>query len=155
MIGVGVVVYVSSNDVASNLDKLARSNLPLRLAAAAVNNSVVTSHIKVFRYVSWASNGVSDKLLRALRNEIEAEFLTIEKNFDELAKRPGLSAAAKIDLSALHPKLEKYESTAKDVLDIGSTDAAMATMMLGQVDDNFTGIEDDVRKILTAVSAAD
>src|SRR6202790_2354226 len=153
LIGVGVVVYVSSNDVASNLDKLARSNLPLRGAAAAVNNSVVTSHIKVFRYVSWASNGVSEKLLRALRNEIEAEFLTIEKNFDELAKRPGLSAAAKIDLSALHPKLEKYESTAKDVLDIGSTDAAMAMMMLGQADDNFTGIEDDIRKILTAITA--
>lgn len=50
--GVGATAYETSNNVATDLDQLARSNLPVRAAAEAVNNSVVTSHIKVFRYVS-------------------------------------------------------------------------------------------------------
>ena len=38
------------------------------------------------------------------------------------------------------------------MLDVGATDAAMATMMLGQTDDRFTGIENDIRKILMAIT---
>jgi hypothetical protein len=152
--GVGATAYETSNNVATDLDQLARSNLPVRAAAEAVNNSVVTSHIKVFRYVSWASNGVSDKLLRALRAEIDAGFSVTERNFDELSKRPGLSAAVMIDLDALHAKLQKYQGTAKEVLDIGSTDAPMATMLLGQADDNFTSIEDDINIPISASPSA-
>lgn len=103
--------------------------------------------------MSLASNGVSHKLLRALRAEIDAGFSVTERNFDELSKRPGLSRVVMIDLDALHAKLQKYEGTAKEVLDIGSTDAPMATMLLGQADDNFTSIEDDIRKILVVITS--
>ena len=106
----------------------------------------------VFRYVSWASNGVNDKLLHNLRKDIDADFWTVRENFKELAARPDLSAAEKTDLDALQAKLTQYQSTAKDVLDVGATDAAMATMMLGQTDDKFTSIETDIRKLLTATT---
>ena len=108
--------------------------------------------MRVFRYVSWASNGVNDKLLRNLRKDIDADFWTVQENFKKLAARPDLSAAEKTDLSALQAKLTQYQSTAKDVLDVGATDAAMATMMLGQTDDKFTSIETDIRKLLTAIN---
>ena len=118
----------------------------------AVNNAVISAHMRVFRYVSWASNGVNDKLLRNLRKDIDADFWTVQENFKQLAARPDLSAAEKTDLNALQAKLTQYRSTAKDVLDVGATDAAMATMMLGQTDDKFTSIETDVRNILTAIT---
>jgi hypothetical protein len=54
---------------------------------------------------------------------------------------------------ALDQKRQKYENIARDVLDVGRTDPAMATMMLGQADDNFTGIEANIRKILNAITA--
>jgi len=153
LIGMGATVRLTSNQVARDLKELSQSNLPTRAAAAAVNNAVISAHMRVFRYVSWASNGVNDRLLQNLRKEIEADFWVINENFQELAARPDVSGIALADLNGLQVKLRKYQSTAEDVLDVGSTDAAMATMMLGQTDDSYTSIEEDVRTILTAVTA--
>jgi methyl-accepting chemotaxis protein len=152
LIGMAVIVALTSGQVAASLNELSQSNMPTRSAAVAVNNAVIAAHMSVFRYVSWASNGVNAKLLENLRKEIEGDFWVIQKNFKELAARPDLSAAEKSDLAALQTKLDQYESTAKDVLDVGATDPAMATMMLGQTDDRFTSIQNDVRKVLTAVT---
>src|ERR1039458_4355119 len=98
--GISITIYVTSDKVVANLYSLSRSNLPIRAAAAALNNAVVATHIKIFRYVSWASNS----------------------------------------------------GTAKDTLDVGSVDAPMATMMLGQTDDNFIKISRDIRKFLAATT---
>jgi methyl-accepting chemotaxis protein len=153
LLGMSVAVFLTSSQVARNLNELSQANLPTRTAAAAVNNVVIAVHMRVFRYVSWASNGVSGVLLKNLRDEIDADFPLLQKTFQQLAARPNLSLAEKADLDALQTKLAKYQSTAKDVLEVGSTDAAMATMMLGQTDDRFTSIENDIRKILTAITA--
>ena len=153
LIGMGVVVQLTSSQVARDLHELSRSNLPTRSAAVAVNDAVIAAHMSVFRYVSWASNSVSAKLLQNLRKEIEGDFWVIQQNFRELAARPDLTATEKADLNALQGKLTQYQSTARDVLDVGSTDPAMATMMLGQTDDRFTSIQNDIRKILTAITA--
>ena len=150
--GISITIYVTSDKVVANLYSLSRSNLPIRAAAAALNNAVVATHIKIFRYVSWASNSVSAKLLVELRKELDDDLLTIEKYFEQLKARPDLSAATQSDLSVLHTKLKKYASTAKDTLDVGSVDAPMATMMLGQTDDNFIKISRDIRKLLAATT---
>jgi len=150
--GISITIYVTSDKVVANLYSLSRSNLPIRAAAAALNNAVVATHIKIFRYVSWASNSVSAKLLVELRKELDDDLLTIEKYFEQLKARPDLSAATQSDLSVLHTKLKDYASTAKDTLDVGSVDAPMATMMLGQTDDNFINISRDIRKFLAATT---
>jgi len=150
--GISITIYVTSDKVVANLYSLSRSNLPIRAAAAALNNAVVATHIKIFRYVSWASNSVSAKLLVELRKELDDDLLTIEKYFEQLKARPDLSAATQSDLSVLHTKLKDYASTAKDTLDVGSVDAPMATMMLGQTDDNFIKISRDIRKFLAATT---
>lgn len=152
VLGMGLAVLLTSRQVAQNLNALSRSNLPTRAAAEAVSDAVFAVHMGVFRYVSWASNGVNGTLLQNLRHTIDSQFPLINGDFQALAARPDLSAAEKADLNALRAKLEKYESTARDVLEVGSTDAAMATMMLGQTDDSFTGIEKDVREVLTAIT---
>jgi methyl-accepting chemotaxis protein len=152
LIGLAAAIALTSGQVTRNLDELSQSNLPTRAAAAAVNNAVVAAHMRVFRYVSWASNGVNAQLLQALRSDIEANFSDIQRNFAQLAARPDLSPAERTDLTALGGKLADYKSTANDVLDVGVTDAAMATMMLGQTDDRFTNIEGDIRKIVAAVT---
>jgi hypothetical protein len=105
LIGMGVIAVLGSREVARNLDELARSNLPTRGAAVVVNNSVIAAHMRIFRYVSWASNGVNEKLLQHLRGEIEADFSTIKQSFNELAARPDLSAQVKTELSTLEGKL--------------------------------------------------
>ncbi|HEX3939384.1 MAG TPA: methyl-accepting chemotaxis protein [Xanthobacteraceae bacterium] len=152
LIGMAAAIALTTGRVTRNLNELSQSNLPTRAAAAAVKDAVVAAHMRVFRYVSWASNGVKAELLQKLRADIEANFSDIQQDFKRLAGRPDLSAAERADLGALDIKLAQYRSTANDVLDVGATDAAMATMMLGQTDDRFTGIENDIRKILMAIT---
>jgi len=152
LFGMAVAVYLTSSQVARNLDTLLRSNLPARAAAVAVNNTVVNAHMRIFRYVSWASNGVNATLLGNLRQEIDTAFASVDRNFKALAARPDLSDAVQADLRALQGKLNKYEATAKDVLDVGATDPAMATMMLGQADDSFTAVGSDVRRVLDTIT---
>ena len=154
LIAISVTIYVTSDNVVASLYNLSRSNLPTRATVAALNNAVVSTHIKIFRYVSWASNSVSPKLLVELRKELDGDFLTIEKHFEQLKARPDLSAQTQSDLNILHAKLNAYADTAKDILDVGSVDAPMATMMLGQTDDNFIKISGDIRKFLAATTLA-
>jgi len=153
LIAMGAIVVLGSRAVARNLNELSSSNMPSRSAAVAVSNSITAAHMRIFRYVSWASNGVNEKLLQNLRGEVETDFTVIRSSFNELAARPDFSPEIKTELNALGEKLQKYESTVRDVLDVGRTDPPMATMMLGQTDDSFTAIELNIRRILDAVIA--
>ena len=49
-------------------------------------------------------------------------------------------------------KWELCKSHAKDTIDVGQTDAAMATMMLGQTDDSFKVIDTDFADLSKAIS---
>src|SRR6185437_6770986 len=135
-----------------DLNELSHSNFPTKAAASALNDNIGAVHMSVFRYVSWVSNGVNQKLIDNLVRETQADFGLIEEEFDELATRPDLTAAEKDDLAALRTKLKDYEHTAKDVMEVGRSDAAMATMMLEQTDDKYISVERDIRNILASIT---
>ena len=153
LIGMGVIVQLTTSRVAHDLSELSQSNFPIRAAASALNDNILAVHMRVFRYVSWAGNGVSHPLMENLSNEIAIDFGLIQEEFDELATRADLTAAEKAELTALQTKIKDYERTTRDVLEVGRTDAAMATMMLGQTDDKYVGVEEDIRKILAVIAA--
>jgi nitrogen fixation/metabolism regulation signal transduction histidine kinase len=140
----------STSRVAHDLSELSQSNFPIR---SALNDNILAVHMPVFRYVSWAGNGVSHPLMENLSSEIAIDFGLIQEEFDELATRADLTAAEKAELTALQTKIKDYERTTRDVLEVGRTDAAMATMMLGQTDDKYVGVEEDIRKILAVIAA--
>jgi methyl-accepting chemotaxis protein len=148
----GVIVLLTSSRVAHDLHELSHSNFPTKAAASALNDNIGAVHMSVFRYVSWVSNGVNKKLIDNLVRETEADFGLIEEEFDELATRPDLTAAEKDDLATLRTKLKDYEHTARDVMEVGRSDAAMATMMLEQTDDKYISVERDIRNILTSIT---
>ena len=153
LIGMGVIVQLTTSRVAHDLSELSQSNFPIRAAASALNDNILAVHMRVFRYVSWAGNGVSHPLMENLSSEIAIDFGLIQEEFDELATRADLTAAEKAELAALQTKIKDYERTTRDVLEVGRTDAAMATMMLGQTDDKYVGVEEDIRKILAVIAA--
>jgi methyl-accepting chemotaxis protein len=152
LIGMGVIVLLTSSRVAHDLNELSHSNFPTKAAASALNDNIGAVHMSVFRYVSWVSNGVNQKLIDNLVRETQADFGLIEEEFDELATRPDLTAAEKDDLAALRTKLKDYEHTAKDVMEVGRSDAAMATMMLEQTDDKYISVERDIRNLLASIT---
>src|SRR6202035_5315874 len=88
----------------------------------------------------WASNSVSESLLRSLRAETRSDLRAMKDRIEALRTRPDLAPAERELLEALAQQWEKYSSAATDTLDVGTTDAPMATMMLGGTDDDFQKI---------------
>ena len=148
----GAIAYVTLDNSENNLHFLSSSIVPKQNAFAWVNDNVVAIHMKTFRYVSWASNGVNNTVLGSLSAEIDSDLRNTGLDFKGLSERSDLSAKEKSDLKDLIAKWKQYESSARDTLDVGSTDAAMATMMLGQADDKFAAVANDIKAMANTVA---
>jgi signal transduction histidine kinase/HAMP domain-containing protein len=153
LISLGAIAYVTLDKSENDLHSLSSTILPKQQAFALVNDGIVALHMKTFRYVSWASNGVSDVLLRPLSVEIDTNLRAIDLDIQNLTERDGLSAKEKLDLSDLISRWKQYKSAAHDTIEVGSTDAPMATMMLGEADEKFTAVARDFKSMADAVAA--
>ena len=154
LISLGSIAYVTLDKSENNLHTLSSTILPKQSEFALVSDNIVAIHMKTFRYVSWASNGINDALLRSLSAEIASDLRNINLDLETLAERSDLSAKETLDLKTLISKWKEYESSALDTIEVGSTDAAMATMMLGQTDEKFTAVANDFKSMANSVAAA-
>ena len=146
--------YLTSSHYAQGLRTLSHDLVPKQQAFSDVSGAIVATHIKIFRYVSWASNSVSKKLMTSLFDEISGDLNTLSDRINALARRPDLSAAERTDLQALLIKWQKCKNHALDTIDVGRTDAPMATMMLGQTDDAFKAVDTDFDRMSRAITAS-
>jgi len=137
LVGIGGNAYVTSERVATDLDALTGVNLAKQQIVSKLVNDVTAIHLKVFRYVSWASNSVSESLLRSLRAETRSDLQAVQERIEAIRQRGDLAPAERELLDTLARHWDKYSSAANDTLDVGTTDAPMATMMLGGTDDDF------------------
>ncbi|HZD90220.1 MAG TPA: hypothetical protein VE224_08985, partial [Pseudolabrys sp.] len=63
LLAIGVNAYVTSTRSADGLHQLSLRLEPKLQAFSDVSDSIVGTHIKIFRFISWSSNGVSKTLL--------------------------------------------------------------------------------------------
>jgi adenylate cyclase len=152
LLGLGANAYLTSMRAAEELRVLTNELIPKQQAFARVSEAVIAAHMKIFRYVSWASNGVSDVLLKPLHAEIVEDLNKIDGRINALAQRSDLSDLERASLQALLVKWKDCRDHAKDTIDVGQTDAAMATMMLGQTDDTFKAVDNDLQDLSAAIS---
>ncbi len=152
LISLGTIAYVTLNKSEDDLHTLSSTILPKQSAFALVSDNIVAIQMKTFRYVSWASNSVSGVLLGALNAEIASDLFRANLDLENLAKRPDLSAREQTDLKDLISKWKRFDSSVRDTIEVGSSDAAMATMMLGQTDEKFTALAADFKKMFDLVA---
>jgi serine phosphatase RsbU (regulator of sigma subunit)/HAMP domain-containing protein len=153
LLALGANAYLTSTRSAAGLRVLSSELVPKQQAFSDVSDAVVATHMKIFRYVSWASNGVSEKLLKPLEDEINAELDASSGLIAALTQRPGLSDEEKSALQQLVAKWQNCKAQARDTIDVARTDAPMATMMIGQTDDSFEAVDIDLRKTSQALVA--
>jgi predicted ribosomally synthesized peptide with SipW-like signal peptide len=154
LLGLGTNAYMTSTKSAEGLRMLSYQLEPKLQAFSGVSDAIVATHMKIFRYVSWASNSVSKTLLDALYHEIEADLSGLSYRIGALSRRADLSAEEHTTIEGLLTRWEKCKSQAKDTIDVGQTDAAMATMMLGQTDDSFKAVDAEIQKMSLATTEA-
>ena len=140
LLALGGNAYMTSGQTVEGLRRLSNELVPKQQAFGAVKTAVVSTHIKIFRYVSWAGNGVSHKLLDPLHDEILADVAAISGHMERLSQRLDLTATERGQLKALREAWQKCAGQAKDTIDVASQDPAMGTMMLGQTDEKFEAV---------------
>ncbi len=153
LLAVGINAYVTSNHSAAGLRELSVRLEPKQRAFQDVSDAVVAAHMKIFRYVSWASNSVDKDLLGRLYNEINADLESLSAQINDLAARRDLSPYERNGLRRLLADWKKCRQQAKDTIDVGRVDAAMATIMLGQTDDSFEAVDGEIRTLSMALTA--
>jgi hypothetical protein len=84
LVGIGGNAYFTSERVAADLEALTGVNLPKQQIVAKLVNDVTAIHLKVFRYVSWASNSVSESLLRSLRAETRSDLRAVKDRIEAI-----------------------------------------------------------------------
>ncbi len=152
LLGLGTNAYLTSTRSAAGLRVLTNELIPKQRSFSQVSEAVVATHLKIFRYVSWASNGVSDTLLKPLYAEINSDLDTVSSRIVVLAQRPDLSSLERPAMQGLLAKWRICMNQAKDTIDVGQSDAPMATMMLGQTDDTFKAVDTDLQDLSAAIS---
>jgi serine phosphatase RsbU (regulator of sigma subunit)/PAS domain-containing protein len=153
LLALGAHAYLTSTRSAAGLRVLSSELAPKQQAFSDVGGAVIATHMKIFRYVSWASNGVSEKVLKPLEDEIHAELDASSARITALTRRTDLSGEERSALQDLVAKWESCKAQARDTIDVGRTDAPMATMMIGQTDDSFEAVDADLRKMSQALIA--
>ena len=89
---------------------------PVPLSAIAV-----VSQFKLFRYVSWHSNGIAEATLQALEKEIAADSTAASDKLKALRARKDLSEQESASLEAIEKTWEKYRQVAKSTIEIAAT----------------------------------
>ena len=152
LLGLGANAYLTSMRSAEGLRVLTNELIPKQQAFSQANEAVVATHMKIFRYVSWASNGVSHTLLDPLHADINADLDKLSYRIAALAQRPDLSASERKSMQELLGQWQICKEHAKDTIDVGESDAAMATMMLGQTDETFKAVDATFQNLSNAIS---
>jgi len=147
LLALGANAYVTSTKSAEGLRLLSHDLEPKLQDISGLSEAVVATQLKIFRYVSWASNGVSDTLLKQLYQEIVADIGRLGSRIEALGRRADLSADERSALQTLTAKWQKCRSQAKDTIDVGQSDPAMATMMLGATDDGFKAVASEIENL--------
>jgi diguanylate cyclase (GGDEF)-like protein/PAS domain S-box-containing protein len=147
LFGIGVKAYFTVERSASGLALLSQVSLAKQREVSGLVYETVTHNSQISRYVTWASNGVNPRLLDTLRIEIIAQLHLLKERLSNLSTRSDLSADEVATISRLGAKWDKYQSSAEDTLDVGASDAAMASLMLEGTNDEFQKVAHDLERL--------
>jgi len=151
LLTVGTNAYLSANRSADAVRDLSNRLELSRGSISHTGQDAASLHLKIFRYVSWASNDVSSKLLNRLAEGINADLKRISIDLHNLVSSGGLAKGERASVRQLAAKWNKCSSETRDTIDVGKTDAAMATMMLGQTDDCIGSIDQGLQALSLAL----
>jgi diguanylate cyclase (GGDEF)-like protein len=136
----GINSYATLQQTHTQLSAVRSQTLPKQTIEMAIANDTVATHMKVFRFVTLASNEVSRDYLATLYTEVVSELEGETIRLKNLAARGDMSDFEKQELELVTTKWSMYVAGAKDLMDVGKTDAPMAAMMLGATDEDFQTI---------------
>lgn len=153
LLTVGMNAYLTSVKSASALHMLSENLLSKQQAFTEIEANVVDTHLKIFRHLSWSSNGISKTLLDELHANIKLDLEAVTTHIKALERQPFFSETNQEELQVLSTKWNAFRVQATDTIDIGQVDSAMETMLMGQTDDMFNDVINEIQNLSGNVQA--
>jgi methyl-accepting chemotaxis protein len=133
----GLNSFLTMHLTSERLDAVRTNELPKHTVLMDIANDICETHMKVFRFATLASNGVTRKILDPLYSEILSDLNAESARLKILGTRGDMFFTEKEELQFVAGKWQEYLQSTRDLLDVGKTDAPMAVMMLGAADQQF------------------
>jgi diguanylate cyclase (GGDEF)-like protein len=144
--------YLTMKTTGNRLTAVQSDMVPKQTVAMEISDDIVATHMKVFRFVLLASNGVGKDLLDALQREVLAELDGEMTRLKIFGDRSSLSVIERQELNLVMAEWKVYVDGVKDLMEVGQVDAPMAAMMLGATDEDFQTIASHLRAMASQVN---
>jgi diguanylate cyclase (GGDEF)-like protein len=144
--------YLTMRTTGNQLEALQTDTLSAQAVAMSIFEDVNATHMKVFRFVTLASNGASSRLLDSLYSEVLSELDEETSRLTHLADPHYSPESEKQELELIAAKWPVYVGGAKNLMNVGKADAPMAAMMMGATDADFQTIATHLSSISTHVN---
>jgi diguanylate cyclase (GGDEF)-like protein len=148
----GTQAFLFLNSLRTDLKSLSDSSLPKQQAVQEIAKGAIDTHVNVFRYVDWASTGLSPAPLNRLREQIGRDSIQVEAGLGALAARADLSKSERAAISDAATKWQRYATAANDTVEISTTDPALGTVMLGGTDEDYNKVAGDLQIVSSLVT---
>jgi hypothetical protein len=82
LVALGGRGYWTASESTERLAALSQRSLPKQQIISKLNDDVIATHVQVFRFVTWASNGVNAQLLKSISDEALANLVNVSGRID-------------------------------------------------------------------------
>src|SRR5580704_646535 len=147
MAALGSQAFLFLSALNTDLKALSESTLPKQQQVLEIGKTAINTHVNVFRYVAFASTGLSPATLNALSDQIHRETAHVAAGFGSLAARSDLSERERVAINDAASKWQRYGIAANDTVEISTNDPALGTIMLGGADDDYARVAAEIQAI--------
>ena len=116
LVGLGTKAFFVLNKASTKLLHHSQVELPKQRLVSQLAGDIVATHLKTFRFVSWAQIGVG-----ADNNEILSALDGMGSRLRDLRKQPNLSLAETEHMAVLSAQWDKYSGEIRAVLAAATT----------------------------------
>ncbi|KAB2914311.1 MAG: EAL domain-containing protein [Hyphomicrobiaceae bacterium] len=152
LLWLGTNSYLTLDKSAEGLNRLSTVYLPTQQSVSDLAHDAMSAHAKVSRYIIWVNNGATEQLIGTLGQDIEADFDSVRRRLELLAKRADLQRLERDGMMPLTARWMKYTQSARNTIEVGRAVPEMATMMMGSADDDFRGFAESLQYIAFLVA---
>jgi diguanylate cyclase (GGDEF)-like protein len=149
---IGVNAFLTLDRSERELTALSHVDLPKQNAISDLTYNIMTSHAQAARYVTWATNGVQPELRDELGREVLSGLDMWKEKLTSVQKGADLSPIEQSTLSELITKWSQYHAAVEDAIEVGTSHAAQASVLLAVADAEFKNVAFQLL-ILSAVAS--
>ena len=119
------------------IEAFSTQELPKRAEIEKLSSELTDAQLLLFRYVSWLNSGVAADQLAALQQTAKSQIGILDAHAAKLQSRANLSPDERAILAEVGPAVGKLVEGMRSTMDIGDVQPSMATMMLGDADEQM------------------